>query len=91
MRAGELPFYEPGLADLVHRNVAAGRLEFTGDLQRAVLPSLVLFVAVGTPEGVDGEANLSQVMAAVAGIAPHLDGYRVIVTRRARSRRAPDG
>ena len=81
LRAGQIPFYEPGLADLVHRNVAARRLEFTCDLQYAVRRSLVVFVAVGTPEGPNGEANLSQVIAAVSEIAMHMDGYRLIVMK----------
>lgn len=81
LKAGTLPFFEPELADLVQRNVTAKRLEFTCDLGWAVQRSLVLFLAVGTPEGEDGEANLSQVLAAIDCVAAHLDGYRVIVTK----------
>jgi UDPglucose 6-dehydrogenase len=79
--AGEVPFYEPGLAELVQRNTSAGRLRFTTDTAEAVRESSVVFLAVGTPETPGGAADLSQIAAAAAGIAPALDGYRVIVTK----------
>ncbi|HSL23510.1 MAG TPA: UDP-glucose/GDP-mannose dehydrogenase family protein [Vicinamibacterales bacterium] len=81
LQAGRIPFYEPGLAEIVQRNVAAGRLEFTGDVAKAVSQSLVIFLAVGTPEGPDGDADLSQIVEAARSIGPHLDGYRVIATK----------
>ena len=81
LTAGEIPFYEPGLAELVERNTAAGRLTFTTDTRHAVRESLVIFLAVGTPEGADGAADLSQVGSAAASIAASIDGYRVIVTK----------
>ncbi len=78
---GELPFFEPGLAEVVERNVAAGRLRFTTDTGVAVTESLVIFVAVGTPEGENGEANLSQILSAAEAIGASLAEYRVIVTK----------
>ncbi len=81
LTAGEIPFYEPGLAELVERNTAAGRLTFTTDTKHAVRESLVVFLAVGTPEGADGAADLSQIAAAASSIAASIDGYRVIVTK----------
>jgi UDPglucose 6-dehydrogenase len=55
---GEMPFYEPGLAEIVQRNTAAGRLRFTTSIADAVDASLVIFLAVGTPEGETGAADL---------------------------------
>ncbi len=79
--AGEVPFYEPGLAELVQRNTSAGRLRFTTSTTDAVRDSLVVFLAVGTPETPGGAADLSQIAAAAANISTALDGYRVIVTK----------
>jgi UDPglucose 6-dehydrogenase len=79
--AGEMPFYEPGLAELVQRNASAGRLRFTTDTPGAVRVSEVIFLAVGTPEGVNGAADLTQMASAAAAIAAHLDGYKVVVTK----------
>jgi UDPglucose 6-dehydrogenase len=81
LEAGEVPFYEPGLAELVQRNAAAGRLRFTTDTGSAVRASEVVFLAVGTPEGSDGAADLTQMASAAAAIAAHLDDYKVIVTK----------
>lgn len=78
---GEVPFYEPGLAEIVKRNAAAGRLRFTTSVAEAVDGALVVFLAVGTPQSDSGEADLSQVDAAAREIAARLDGYRVIVTK----------
>ncbi len=78
---GELPFFEPGLAEIVGRNILAGRLRFTTDTSAAVHDSLVVFVAVGTPEGENGEANLSQILAAAEQIGASLWDYKVIVTK----------
>ncbi len=78
---GEVPFYEPGLAEIVKRNAAAGRLRFTTSVAEAVDGALVVFLAVGTPQSDNGEADLSQVDAAAREIAARLDGYRVIVTK----------
>src|SRR5262245_17303149 len=78
---GEVPFFEPGLGEVVERNVSAGRLRFTTDTCAAVQQSLVVFVAVGTPEGEHGEADLAQIMAAAEQIGSSLFEYKVIVTK----------
>jgi UDPglucose 6-dehydrogenase len=81
LREGHVPFYEPGLAEIVTRNAAAGRLQFSSDLADAVSRSAVIFIAVGTPEGSDGAADMSQIAAVAHAMAPHLMGYRVVVTK----------
>lgn len=79
---GEVPIYEPGLDDLMAKNVAAGRLSFTGDLKDAVAGADAVFIAVGTPtRRGDGHADLTYVMAAAEEIAQALTGYAVIVTK----------
>ena len=79
---GEMPIYEPGLAELVARNVEAGRLHFDLDLVVAVAAADVVFIAVGTPtRRGDGHADLSFVYAAAEEIAKHLSGYTVVVTK----------
>jgi UDPglucose 6-dehydrogenase len=81
LRRGEIPIYEPGLDQLVARNVAAGRLNFTTDLGAAVKENLALFICVGTPQDPHGRADLSSVMAVAKSIAEHMDGYKVIVVK----------
>lgn len=81
LKRGEMPIYEPGLEELVQRNVAAGRLSFTTDYAEAVPGAEFIFVAVGTPSGVDGEADLKYVRLATEEIGRHLSGYAVIVNR----------
>ncbi len=81
LRRGEIPIYEPGLDELVARNVRAERLSFTTDLDEAVANGLVLFVAVGTPATSDGSTDLSFVESAAREIGQRLDGYKVIVTK----------
>ncbi len=81
IRRGEMPIYEPGLKDLVARNHAAGRLMFTSDLGKAVEEALVVFSAVGTPQGEDGSADLSAVFQVAKDIAGHIDEYKVFVQK----------
>ena len=82
LKRGVVPIYEPGLDDLLHRNLAAGRLTFSSDLGPAVAAADLIFLAVGTPmRRGDGHADLSYVFAAVAEIAPHLNGFTVITTK----------
>ena len=81
LKAGEVPFYESGLEELVRRNVAEQRLSFTTRLEEAVAQSTVLFLAVGTPQGSDGGANLSHVFDTARSIARAMDGFRIIVTK----------
>ncbi len=82
LNAGEVPIYEPGLDDLMAKNVAAGRLTFSGDLAEAVDGAEAVFIAVGTPtRRGDGHADLTYVMAAAEEIAHALTGYAVVVTK----------
>jgi len=81
LREGILPIYEPGLEPLVERNVAEGRLRFTTDLGEAVRHGDVVFIAVGTPPGEDGSADLQHVLAVAATIGQHLDRFKVVVTK----------
>jgi UDPglucose 6-dehydrogenase len=82
LKAGKSPIYEPGLDDLVQRNMAAGRLVFTDDLGPAAKDADIILLAVGTPmRRGDGYADLSYVYAAVEEIAPHLNGFTAIVTK----------
>ena len=79
LNRGELPIYEPGLEELVKRNSKEGRLKFSMDLSYAVKESLICFIAVGTPPGEDGSADMKYVLGVAKGIAQAMDGYRIIV------------
>ena len=81
LKNGTIPIYEPGLEDLVNRNVKANRLRFTTDYEEGVVASLICFIAVATPQGEDGAADLQYVKSAVAEVARHMDDYRVIVNK----------
>jgi UDPglucose 6-dehydrogenase len=81
LRAGQMPIYEPGLEELVHRNVADGRLSFTTELEPAVRRSDIVFIAVGTPPKASGESDLSAVEEVALGIARAIDRYKVIVNK----------
>ncbi len=82
LQAGEVPIFEPGLADLMAKNVQAGRLSFTLDLAQAVAGADAVFIAVGTPaRRGDGHADLTYVMAAAAELGAALTGYTVVVTK----------
>ncbi|WP_343079923.1 UDP-glucose/GDP-mannose dehydrogenase family protein [Ostreiculturibacter nitratireducens] len=82
LQDGKIPIYEPGLDDLLARNVAAGRLSFSQDLARAVDGADAVFIAVGTPtRRGDGHADLTYVMAAAEEIGAALTGYTVVVTK----------
>lgn len=81
LKKGVIPFYEPGLEEIVKRNIKQGRLEFTTKISKAVESSLVIFIAVGTPRRGDGSADLSYVDEVAREIAKHIDGYKVIVTK----------
>ena len=78
---GGMPIYEPGLQDLVRRNVAAGRLHFTTDVEKAVHHGTIQFIAVGTPPDEDGSADLQYVVAAARNIGRHMTDYKVIVDK----------
>jgi UDPglucose 6-dehydrogenase len=81
LQGGGLPIYEPGLEAVVARNVVAGRLDFTTDVPRAVGHGTVLFLAVGTPPGEDGSADLRHVLAAARSIGRHMKDYKVVVDK----------
>jgi len=82
LRGGKIPIYEPGLEDLVQRNVKAGRLQFSARLQDWIGAADLVFIAVGTPtRRGDGHADLKFVFAAATEIARHLQGYTVIVDK----------
>ncbi len=81
LRGGELPIYEPGLEEIVLRNVGEERLQFTSDLEDAVRRSLVLFIAVGTPQDEDGSADLSHVLEVAQGIGKAMNGDKIIVIK----------
>jgi len=82
LNAGGIPIYEPGLDDLVAKNIKAGRLSFTTDLPSAMDTANVVFIAVGTPaRRGDGYADLSYVYAAAEEISQYINGFTVIVTK----------
>lgn len=81
LKKGILPIYEPGLEEIVKRNVDAGRLLFTLDYQPAITDSEIVFIAVGTPPKPTGEADLSVVFQVVEKIAQNLEGYTVVATK----------
>jgi UDPglucose 6-dehydrogenase len=81
LRKGRMPIFEPGLEELVRRNVAEKRLSFTTQLPRAVRASSVIFIAVGTPQGEDGAADLQHVLGVAREIAQAMNGFKVIVDK----------
>ncbi|MEE8126466.1 MAG: UDP-glucose/GDP-mannose dehydrogenase family protein, partial [Nitrospirales bacterium] len=76
-----VPFFEPGLGELVEKNLKAGRLRFTTDLHKAVDEALVIFIAVGTPSRPDGSADLSFVDEVARSVGSRMTGYKVVVTK----------
>ena len=81
LEKGIIPIYEPGLPDLIERNVRDGRLTFSMDLRTAVQRAKVVFIAVGTPTTPSGAADLSAVYAVATSIGKSIDGYKVVVTK----------
>lgn len=81
LKTGRVPIYEIGLEEICRRNVQNGRLAFSSNLESAVRQSLVVFIAVGTPEGPDGEPDLSQVASVARFLATVMDDYKVVVTK----------
>ncbi len=81
LRQGQIPIYEPGLAELVARNASAGRLSFTTDLAAATAASRLLFLAIGTPSLPDGTGDLSALWSVVAEIGPHLKPDSIVVLK----------
>jgi UDPglucose 6-dehydrogenase len=81
LNRGHIPIYEPGLSELVARNVASGRLQFTTELGAAAQKARLLFLAVGTPSAGDGSVDLSALWAVVDQIAPHLGEHTIVVCK----------
>lgn len=81
LNEGEIPIHEPGLLEVVRRNVAAGRLQFTTDVDLAVKHGTLLFIGVGTPPDEDGSADLQYVVAAARSIGQRMTDYKVIVDK----------
>lgn len=81
LQAGKVPIYEPGLEEIIHRNVSAGRLRFTGSIKDGVDKSQIVFIAVPTPQQPSGEVDLSYIEKVAREIASVLTGYRVIVDK----------
>lgn len=81
LTAGKIPIYEPGLTEIVERNIAAGRLRFTTDLKDGIDNSLVTFIGVGTPSAADGSADISAVKAVAKAIAENMSDYHIVVTK----------
>ncbi len=81
LQNGVIPIYEPGLEDMIRRNVNAGRLHFTNDVELATRFGTIQFIAVGTPQGEDGSADVHYVMEAARNIGRHMNDYKVIVDK----------
>jgi len=81
LKRGKIPIYEPGLNELVDRNQEEQRLRFSTSLNRSVKNAQVIFIAVGTPEGEDGSADLKYVTAVARGLARAMNGYKVVVIK----------
>ena len=81
LRAGRMPIYEPGLEEVVRRNRHENRLTFTTTLPKAVRASSIVFIAVGTPQGEDGSADLQHVLEVAREVARAMNGYKVIVDK----------
>ena len=81
LEEGGIPIYEPGLQEMVRRNVAAGRLHFTTNVEKAVQHGTIQFIAVGTPPDEDGSADLQYVLAAARNIGRTMTDYKVIVDK----------
>ena len=81
LKDGKMPFYEPGLAELVEVNMREGRLRFTASAEEAVNAGDILFIAVGTPQDDEGRANLNYVLDVAAAIGRHMDRYKLVVVK----------
>jgi UDPglucose 6-dehydrogenase len=81
LKNGVIPIYEPGLKELILKNASEGRLSFTTDLAFAVKSSLLQFIAVGTPPGEDGSADLNHVLGVAREIGRHMDSFKIVVDK----------
>jgi len=81
LQKGILPIYEPGLDDIVERNFKKGRLHFSTSLEEAIIGAQIVFIAVGTPPGEDGSADLKYVLQVAEQVGKHMNGYLIVVTK----------
>lgn len=81
LKTGEIPIFEPGLKEVVERNVKSGKLSFTTDVSKAIRDSEVIFIGVGTPEGENGEADLSAIFLVAEMIGKNLNDYKLVCTK----------
>ena len=81
LNTGEIPIYEPGLEEMLNRNVKQERLTFTTSIKSAVEKSLIIMIAVGTPPGEDGSADLQYVLAVARDIGKHMNSFKVVVDK----------
>ncbi|MEM8998916.1 MAG: UDP-glucose/GDP-mannose dehydrogenase family protein [Bacteroidota bacterium] len=81
LRRGEVPIYEPGLDNLLERNIEKGRISFTTNLEKGIKDSDAVFIAVGTPPDEDGSADLKYVLGVAREIGQHMEDYKVIITK----------
>lgn len=81
LKAGKIPIFEPGLKEIVDRNVKSNRLSFTTDVSKAIRESEVIFIGVGTPEGENGDADLSAIFSVAETIGNNLNNYKIICTK----------
>lgn len=81
LNSGQIPIYEPGLEDIFKYNVEKGRLSFTTNLEESLVDSEAVFIAVGTPPGEDGSADLKYVLGVAREIGKYMDHYLVVVTK----------
>ncbi len=81
LNSGSVPIYEPGLTELLKKNINAGRLSFTYDIKKAIRDSEIIFIAVGTPEGTDGKSDITAVKSVAKAIGENINEYKVICTK----------
>ncbi|MCB0064078.1 MAG: UDP-glucose/GDP-mannose dehydrogenase family protein [Caldilineaceae bacterium] len=81
LRNGKVPIFEPGLSEMIERNIRAGRMHFTTDYAEALAEAEFIFICVGTPSGVDGEADLQYVRMAAESVAKHMQHYTIVVNK----------
>ncbi|MDP3355562.1 MAG: UDP-glucose 6-dehydrogenase, partial [Polaromonas sp.] len=81
LNSGGVPIYEPGLKEVIERNVEAGRLTFSTDVVASVAHGSIQFIAVGTPPDEDGSADLQYVLAAACNIGRHMSDFKVVVDK----------
>ena len=81
LRNGIVPIYEPGLKELLEKNMKAGRIDFTTDMKYTTENSEVIFIAVGTPPALDGSADLHFVLEVAKSIGQYMNGYKVVVDK----------